>query len=113
MAKEAILFRGLTKRGADVMKTTVTQGINGPVSVNDPLGSAAATVGNVANDAWRTVQAWKGKEAPSDISYEAQKWVAQKAKGLVTGVDNKPVVGSFTEAEQARAAATRGSREKG
>lgn len=84
-------------------------GINGPVEVDDPLGSAAAALGNAANEAWRTVQAWKGREAPSDIPYEVQKELAQRAK-TVLGME-KPA-GSFTEAEQMRAA-TRGPRQQG
>ncbi len=93
------------------MKKTVIPGINGPVEVSDPLGSISAGVGNAANDVWRTVQAWKGKEAPSDLSYEAQKWMAEKAKGA-SGIETKPVVGSFTEAEKNRDAA-RGPRDRG
>ena len=92
------------------MKTTV-DGINGPVEVDDPLGPATGAAGNAANQVWRTVQAWKGREAPSDISYEVQKHIAEKVKGAL-GAKDKPAIGRFTEAEQVRTP-TRGPREQG
>jgi len=85
-------------------------GINGSVEVNDPVGAVIATVGDTANETWRTIQAWQGKEAPSDLSYAVRKKIAQTVLKTVK-TDAKPVVGAFTEAERARDVA-RGSNER-
>lgn len=92
------------------MKKNV-DGINGPVEVSDPLGSVTATIGDAANQAWGAVQAWKGREAPSDIQYEVQRQIAQQIKGA-TARGKKPVLGSFTEAERIRET-TRPPRQQG
>ncbi|HTV53586.1 MAG TPA: hypothetical protein VMI06_01585 [Terriglobia bacterium] len=90
------------------MVKKMTHGINGNETTNPTLIS---DIGDAANQTWHKIQAWQGKEAPSDVSFEVQKAIVRTA-GERPGSASEPA-GSFTAAEQSRRAAKRDSQERG
>jgi hypothetical protein len=102
------------------MKKRPIYGINGDhradLMVDDPVGTVVEVVGKGANDVLNTIRAWQGKDAPSTVGFEVQKVVLKKVKGALgknapEAQPGKPVLGSFTAAENERST-TRGPRHR-